>query len=636
MKLSSISLPLLLLLTVSCASQTIVFAPDRELEHQDFVISELERLSEGESTRDLLDAAALLSREQFRAELPLQDRVAALDRIIEGYRALLPGDSSADRSAQTPRDAGDIFNEYTLLQNYRLLLSYRNEIEPSPEGSFAFDSADIPQMSGLFLSAAEYHRSAGEGSLALFYFSQAAEELGESGVVDAGLEKEALDFYSEEALRHNNRKLLAVLLSALERNYPLDTQSEPYGSYRRYLEAPWEAQIGVDASVTVWVDKGIRVQNRVGFPERSIGTAFYVDSRGYLITNYHVIASEVDPEYEGRSELFIRPGENPDLRIPARVVGYDRVFDIALLKVEGSARGLLSFQNGDALRSGSQLFAVGSPGGLENSVTSGIVSAAGRRFLQLGDSLQIDAPVNPGNSGGPLFDRQGNLIGVVFAGIEQFEGVNFAIPSSWITLIYPRLFDGGEVQHPWLGLALREDASGLEVLYVSPDSPAYRAGFAVGDVITSIDGADPGRIPDAQRRLLRGGMDRLYRIEGFSSDQEKFIRLAASGRRPHIPLEAVLDERRLVDSWLPPLFGMQVESLSRRTRLSEYVITDVYPGGIADESGLSENDPFQLIDWFFDPEQNIAVLQIIIQKRSGGYLREGLQLANFIELNSFL
>jgi serine protease Do len=459
--------------------------------------------------------------------------------------------------------------------------------------------------------------------------------LGRSDFIDGGFDREFLDWYAAAAKEHNNRELLSVLLAALERNYPLDDSDPRYGEYRDLVASNWEAETGVEASVTVWVDMGIRVENRIGYPERSIGTGFYVDRRGYIITNYHVIASEVDPEYEGKSELFIRPGDNPELRIPARVVGYDRIFDIALLKAETEAPQILSFQPGDRLRSGSPLFAIGSPGGLENTVTSGIVSAVGRRFLQMGDSLQIDAPVNPGNSGGPLFDGEGRLIGVIFAGIEQFEGVNFAIPASWIGYLFADLFVPGELSHPWLGLALREDTSGLEVLYVAPGSPAEAAGFSPGEIIQRIGGIDQRDIPESQRLILQGGIGRVYIVEGRGGDGEDFVRLVATAKRPHSPMEEVLDDR-LVDNWLPPLFGMKVAPLTNSSRFNEYVITDVYPGGIADESGLSANDPFQLVNWFVDPEEKIAVLQIYIQKRTGGYLREGLQLANYIEINSFL
>ena len=82
------------------------------------------------------------------------------------------------------------------------------------------------------------------------------------------------------------------------------------------------------------------------------------------------------------------------------------------------------------------------------------MSATGRRFLQVGEAMQVDVPVNPGNSGGPLLDEQGDLAGIVFAGIEQFEGVNFAIPWHWVERALPLLYAGGEAVHPWLGMAL--------------------------------------------------------------------------------------------------------------------------------------------------------------------------------------
>jgi S1-C subfamily serine protease len=202
-----------------------------------------------------------------------------------------------------------------------------------------------------------------------------------------------------------------------------------------------------------------------------IGSGFFVDRSGYLLTNYHVIASEVDPKYEGFSRLSVRLPGSPELRVPAKVVGWDPVFDLALLKVETVPEFWLSFSGRAAFAPGDRIYAIGSPVGLDSTVTSGIVSAAGRRFLELGDAVQVDVAVNPGNSGGPLLDERGELAGIVFAGMPQFQGLNFAVPSRWIVALLPGLYDGGETVHPWTGLAFHENPAPPELLYAFPGAP---------------------------------------------------------------------------------------------------------------------------------------------------------------------
>lgn len=640
-----------LLFLSSCVSPGIVISDPPAPEHIEYISQRLEDLLASDEPEQIIQAGVLVSREINRSRMNREDAGEYLLRIIrelEHFRQEPQEQTDQGNSADTnPLET----LEYRRLQleNLQSLVKYSRIIVPGNVSNASSaagepDSADLSEWSGegfesrggFLFRKAEAYRRAGSYSQALHTLYAAYNELGGSWFRDARISREALEWYAEQARLFNNRELLSMLVRSIEAQFALDEEAEErMDQYRAFISSPWKASTGVAASVTVWVDKGIRVRNRVGIPERSIGTGFYVDPRGYILTNYHVIQSEVDPEYEGKSELFVRPGNNPQLRIPAKVVGYDAVFDIALLKAETDAPEVLSFQSSSVLSPGSPLYAVGSPGGLENTVTSGIVSASGRRFLQLGDSLQIDAPINPGNSGGPLFDREGRLIGVVFAGIEQFEGVNFAIPSDWIHLFFSRLFTQAPVEHPWLGISVQKSPRGLEVLYVAPGSPAMEAGFRVGEIINSIDGQPLSRIPQAQEFILQQMPGRLHVVQVLSENGNRLTRLVQSRVRPEVPLEDVLDDQ-LVDSWLPPLFGIRVESVDSTVLRSEYLITRVYPGSIADESGISENDPFELLDWYIDQDENVAVLQIFIQKRRGGYLREGIQLANYIEINSFL
>lgn len=409
------------------------------------------------------------------------------------------------------------------------------------------------------------------------------------------------------------------------------------GMEKKLVDESYSSVDLIRGTVTVWVNRGMKIQEGVGLPDRVIGSGFYVDRRGYVITNYHVISSQVDPEYEGYSRLFVRPSENPDIRIPARVIGWDSVFDIALLKVETDSETVFSFSpEGDHLP-GERIFAIGSPAGLENTITSGIISAGDRRFLQMGDVMQVDVPINQGNSGGPLLDEDGDLIGVVFAGIEQFEGINFAIPVNWLIKIFPKLYDGGEIEHPFLGLALQKVGDGMEVSYVLPGSPAHRLGMKAGDILV---GVGPSEEPitsmvEAHDSLMKYNPGTLIRLRWLDEGGKEKEGLAALQNRPEIPLEkAVLYDRH--ENLFAPAFGMKVEKIQDNMLGSRYIVKKVYQGSVADETGMSENDPFSIQQWKYMDSEKILIAQIRIKKRKAGFLETGVQLGTYVETNNFM
>ena len=180
----------------------------------------------------------------------------------------------------------------------------------------------------------------------------------------------------------------------------------------------------MEASVTIWVDRGIKVENGAGYADIIIGSGFFIDERGYLITNYHVIDSMVNPKYEGYSRLYIKLLDDPDTKIPAKVIGYDQLLDLALLKTEITPKYVMKLGSSQNLQIGDKVSAIGTPLGLEGTLTSGIISSVDRKLLSLGNVIQIDAAVNSGNSGGPLIDSSLNVQAVVFAGMLRFQGLN--------------------------------------------------------------------------------------------------------------------------------------------------------------------------------------------------------------------
>ena len=431
-----------------------------------------------------------------------------------------------------------------------------------------------------------------------------------------------------DATTMGNRAVVRSLASAMkERGFavPASADVESVPSFPRMISG----------TVTILVDRGIKVEKGVGFPDRVIGSGFFIDKRGYILTNHHVIESEVDPKYKGYSRLFVRLSESPaGERIPAKVVGYDKAFDLALIKTEITPDYVFGGWSGQTLTPGDRIFAIGSPAGLEKTITSGIISAMGRRLLQVGDSMQVDVPLNPGNSGGPLLDEKGDVIGIVFAGMQQFPGLNFAVPYNWVEKALPALFKGGAAVHPWLGMAVAETEKGLEVIYTVPDEPAAQAGIAAGDIIESLNGKPFKKLGDIQEEVLRHSPPSLISLTLRRGTASQNVLLCLSAR-PDQPIEIAL-KRDSRDNVLYPLFGMKLENVGSFLWKGDYIVRRVTQGSIADESGISPDDPLTILDWQVDTDKGYALLQVVIKKKRAGFLESAIQIAAYLETDNFI
>ena len=227
------------------------------------------------------------------------------------------------------------------------------------------------------------------------------------------------------------------------------------------------------------------------FRKEGIGSGVIVDSAGYVVTNNHVI--------DQVSEITVKLSDGTPLR-DVRVIGRDPLTDLAILKLEGGPFVAADWGDSDDLETGDAVLAVGNPYGLDRTVTSGIISATGRRarISQLAhqDFLQTDAAVNPGNSGGPLVNMEGKVIGINTAIYgEQNLGISFAIPSAVAKEVYEGLRKHGHIARGWLGVAMLDvstevaaefdlpEETGAMVTDVIRRSPADRAGVERYDVI---------------------------------------------------------------------------------------------------------------------------------------------------------
>ncbi|MGH2949132.1 MAG: S1C family serine protease [Solirubrobacteraceae bacterium] len=275
-----------------------------------------------------------------------------------------------------------------------------------------------------------------------------------------------------------------------------------------------------------------------GGGQAASGSGFVIDDEGRIVTNEHVV--------QGADEFVVRFGEDGE-PIDAELLGTDPSVDLALLKVDPAdvEGGLepLELGSSEDLRPGDPAIAIGSPFGLEGTVTSGIVSALGRTIqapngFSISGAIQTDAAINPGNSGGPLLDAEGRVIGVNSQirtdGGNANSGVGFAVPVDEIKRVLPDLRRGEEVERAFLGITSGDaEGGGAQVGGVVPDSPADRGGLREGDRIVEIDGtpvrdsddvsaavnaARPGQ--EVRVVVERGGERRTLTVElGTQPDQ---------------------------------------------------------------------------------------------------------------------
>jgi putative serine protease PepD len=227
-----------------------------------------------------------------------------------------------------------------------------------------------------------------------------------------------------------------------------------------------------------------------GGTSQAEGSGFVIDTSGHIVTNEHVVS--------GATAITVRFSDGTTAK--ATLVGTDPSTDVGVIKVDVAASELhpLTLGSSASVLPGQDVVAIGSPFGLAESMTSGIVSAIGRTIqapnnYSIANAIQTDAPINHGNSGGPLLDLNGNVLGIN-AQIESSgggsDGVGFAIPIDSVKSVANTIIAGGKVQHAYIGIHVGDatNGSGAQIGSVSAGTPAAKAGLKAGDVITALDG----------------------------------------------------------------------------------------------------------------------------------------------------
>ena len=333
------------------------------------------------------------------------------------------------------------------------------------------------------------------------------------------------------------------------------------------------------------------------------GSGFFVDPSGLIVTNRHVIA--------GADRIIVSgQGFAPQ---HATLVYVSSLIDFAVLKVAiGHPAPVLTWGDSDALRIGQPVFTIGNPLGVGISVSAGIVSGLDRNIgeTHYDDFIQTDAAINHGNSGGPLVDESGHVVGIDTALFSTphntgFIGIGFVLPARDAAFLANQIVRGGKVHVGWVGMdvqrvdtALAEgfglkEAGGSVVAAVAPDGPAARAGIMPGDVLLRVDGQTPSSGRGVLRLFAEAPVGRLVPVELLHNGAQRQLALSVvedphPTMLPTMPMETPMSMRSVMAT--PADQGMAMTTRHRPHAAPELVVTEVDPHGAAKEAGIARDD----------------------------------------------
>jgi serine protease Do len=343
---------------------------------------------------------------------------------------------------------------------------------------------------------------------------------------------------------------------------------------------------------------------------QSLGSGVIVDSKGYIVTNYHVV------ERADKIRVSLM-GDPPSVSYPAKVIGTDKETDLAVIKIDAKkALPAAKMGNSDSMQVGDWVLAIGSPFGLEETVTAGIVSARGRNIVpqrQFQSFIQTDAAINPGNSGGALVNMNSEVIGIntaIFTTGGGYQGVGFALPSNTVVNVYNQLIGPDhKVSRGSIGVEFNAVpnpavqrvygvSSGVTIANVTPNGPAAKAGLLTGDTIVSVNGKN-----------VASGDELVAEISAIKPGSTAKIGYVRNGK-PNTADVTIADRSKLFATRLgeeddsgaeaapqeSPL-GVNVRDitpdLADRMKLPNskgVLVQDIKPGGFAENVGLSRGD----------------------------------------------
>jgi len=332
--------------------------------------------------------------------------------------------------------------------------------------------------------------------------------------------------------------------------------------------------------------------------EHAYGTAFFVTNDGYMLTNHHVV--------EGADKITVTLNDRTEL--DATLVGSDERSDVAVLKVAGKQFPALPIGDSNIIKVGEPVLAIGSPFGFDYSASAGIVSAKSRNFSRETSVpfIQTDVALNPGNSGGPLFNQRGEVIGInsrIFSGTGGYMGLSFSIPIDAAMDIYEQLKTNGEVTRAYLGIYPQDIDRNLAEAYklarpqgalltrVSPDSPAQEAGLQSGDIILQYNDVKIMRASDLLNLINRARPNDSFRAD-IQRDGKP---LTVNGKLSHAPTDVQAQGRDQQEDEVN--LGLRLRNLTpdEQAELAAdnkigILVTIVEPTGLAARSGILAGD----------------------------------------------
>jgi len=338
-------------------------------------------------------------------------------------------------------------------------------------------------------------------------------------------------------------------------------------------------------------------QRRPEFKQPGLGSGFIIDKAGYIVTNNHVV--------DGADSIKVILKDETEYN--AEVIGRDPVTDIALIKIEAK-HDLPSVPLGssDNLKVGEWVTAIGSPFGLQYTVTAGIVSAKGRVIGSgpYDDFIQTDASINPGNSGGPLINMQGQVVGINTMIIAGGQGIGFAIPIDLAKSIVTQLKTNGQVTRGWLGITIQDlkgqlaeyygvsGKTGVLVASVVPGDPADQAGIQPKDIITEINGEKVTSSRDLTKLAANLGVGDTAKVTILRNGKSKTLEIQI-GKRPMTMASASESRQKEKQGE----YGFKVADLTpeiaRRFKIEEtsgVIVVGVIPNSQADTAGVQQGD----------------------------------------------